>query len=244
MAELVPIGAGARGRDTPKKLSEIVYDAILAGIIAGRYSEGSKLPSETVLAREFAVSRPVVREALAVLRDDGLIRSRQGAGSFVSRRPKDTMLRFAPIGSIADIQRCFEYRAAVEPVAAALAAERWDNEDLELLRTALETLQRAVADGVVGEDADLAFHKAIALASGNQYFVATLESLGEPIRTAMFLNRSLSLLDPAERLLRVQAEHIEVYDAIVSRKADVAHDAMLRHIEAARRRVFEGGDET
>lgn len=244
MVRLVALGGSARGRDTGKNLSEIVYDAILADIIAGRYSEGSKLPSETALAREFAVSRPVVREALAVLRDDGLIQSRQGAGSFVLRRPNDTMLRFAPIGSIADIQRCFEYRAAVEPVAAALAAERWDNEDLELLQNALEALDRAVAEGVVGEDADLAFHKAIALASGNRFFVATMESLEDPTRTAMFLNRNLSLLDPAERLLRVQAEHVEVHDAIISRKADAAHDAMLRHIEAARRRVFEGGDET
>ena len=97
----------------------------------------ARLPSETELARRFGASRPVVREALARLREDGVIVSRQGSGSYVKRRPDPAVLRFVPVGSIADVQRCFEFRAGLEGAAAALAAERWEDADIAEIRRAL-----------------------------------------------------------------------------------------------------------
>lgn len=232
---------GIAARRTRDKLSNQVYEAVLTAIVNGRYPEGSKLPTETALAEEFSVSRPVVREALARLRDDGLVHPRQGAGSFVLRRPDSALLRFAPIGSIADIQRHFEFRTAVEPNAASLAASRRDDSALQGIARTLDKLEAAIAAGTATVEADFAFHKAVAEASGNQFFATTLASLEAAAKSAMLLNRQLSLHNPAERLTLVLAEHRAVFDAIVARDAGRAFEAMRTHIEDSRRRVFDGG---
>ena len=214
---------------------------MLTDIVQGRYAEGAKLPTETALARAFSVSRPVVREALARLRDDGLIQPRQGAGSFVLKRPASALLRFAPIGSIADIQRCFEFRIAVEPMAARLAASRRDDAALEKIEATLRALREAIKMGTVDIEADFAFHKAVAEASGNSYFSTTLRiSLEQSVRTAMLLNRQLSLHNPVQRLNLVQAEHKVIYEAILAGDEDAAFETMHKHIQDARRRVFDG----
>lgn len=224
------------------KLSDQVYEAVLTDIVQGRFPEGAKLPTETTLAQEFNVSRPVVREALARLRDDGLIQPRQGAGSFVLKRPGSALLRFAPIGSIADIQRCFEFRIAVEPMAARLAAARRDDKVLKLIEAALDDLDNAIRLGTVDVGSDFAFHNAVANASGNSYFATTLQSLEQSMKTAMLLNRQLSLQNPVERLNLVQGEHRVIYRAILDREADAAFDAMRAHIQQARDRVFDDGE--
>lgn len=222
------------------KLSDQVYEVVLTDIVKGRYPEGSKLPTETMLANEFSVSRPVVREALARLRDDGLIQPRQGAGSFVIKRPGSALLRFAPIGSIADIQRCFEFRIALEPMAASLAATRRDKAMLHVIRDIVKVQDEAAAGGVVDVDSDFLFHKAVADASGNSYFSTTLQSLEESMKTAMLLNRQLSLQSPRQKLHLRHAEHKMILEAIAASDADAAYEAMRNHIDVARRRVFDG----
>ena len=227
-------------RRQQSKLSDQIYEVVLTDIVEGRYAEGAKLPTETALAQAFSVSRPVVREALARLRDDGLIQPRQGAGSFVLKRPASALLHFAPIGSIADIQRCFEFRIAVEPMAASLAASRRDDAALEKIEATLRSLRDAIKMGTVDIEADFAFHKAVAEASGNTYFATTLNLLEQSVRTAMLLNRQLSLHNPVQRLNLVQAEHKVVYEAILAGDEDAAFETMHKHIQDARRRVFDG----
>ncbi len=223
-----------------ERLSKRVYETILTDIVRGLYVEGDRLPTETTFAEQFGVSRPVVREALAQLRDDGLIQARRGSGSYVRRRPSSAVLRFAPLGSIADIQRCFEFRAAIEPPAAGLAAQRRDKDQLDRLSNALEALNAVVISGDVGVDADFAFHRAVAAASGNAFFETTLVSLEEVAKSAISVNRNLSLRDPKQRLALVQKEHERVFEEIRAGRPHGAEDAMRRHIEGARRRVFEG----
>ena len=88
-------------QDTPDalegKLSGGIYAQIFERILAGEYPMNARLPAETELARRFGASRPVVREALARLREDGVIVSRQGSGSYVKRRPDSAILRFVPV---------------------------------------------------------------------------------------------------------------------------------------------------
>src|SRR5918996_3809938 len=100
------------------KRSAAIYDSIVGLIVSGEFAENARLPSEVELARRFGASRPVVREALARLRDDGLIVSRQGSGSYVKRRPDQAVLQFVPVGSIAHLQRCFQFRLGLEGAAA------------------------------------------------------------------------------------------------------------------------------
>jgi len=225
---------------TDRTLSDLAYEKILSIIVSGEFQVGSKLPSEQSLSTQLSVSRPVLRQALKQLREDGIIVSRQGSGSFVQRRPGGEVLDFAPVGSIADIQRTFEFRAALEGEAAYLAAKRRTDEDLTALQKALKVLDQCVAEGNLGVEADEVFHIAVCHASANQYFVSARNSMKSNILTGINLTRNLSLLRPQERMQLVQEEHYAIYEAILASDQDAARAAMRDHIENAQNRVFEG----
>ncbi|MEP2717095.1 FadR/GntR family transcriptional regulator [Pseudophaeobacter sp.] len=231
-------GAAKTGRD--RTLSDRVYEKILALIASGETPVGAKLPTEHVLSEQLEVSRPVLRQALKQLREDGVIVSRQGSGSFVQRRPDEAVLDFAPVGSIADIQRTFEFRAAIEGEAAFLAAQRRTDADLARMQAQLEELDRCISEGELGVETDEAFHEAICTASGNQYFTVARTSMKTNILTGLKLTRNLSLTKPQERLELVQREHYQIFDAIKAGDAEAARTAMRLHVESARKRVFEG----
>jgi DNA-binding FadR family transcriptional regulator len=220
-----------------------IYERIFERIVAGELPVNARLPSETELARNCGASRPVVREALARLREDGIIVSRQGSGSYVKRRPDSALLRFVPVSSIADVQRGFEFRAGLEGAAAALAAERWEDGDIAEIRHALAALDRCIANGELGVDADVRFHRAVAQATHNPYHIAVQETLQAQIAFGMNLTRNLSLRQAA-RLRLVQNEHVAIVAALEARDAARARAAMEHHIENARRRMFEGTPKT
>src|SRR4051812_45104597 len=84
----------------PTRLSDAVYDGIVELIARGDFALNSRMPSEARLSETFDASRPVVREALARLREDGVVVSRQGSGSYVVRQPDPAVIELAPVGSI------------------------------------------------------------------------------------------------------------------------------------------------
>ncbi|WP_163849116.1 FadR/GntR family transcriptional regulator [Pseudooceanicola aestuarii] len=237
-----PKTSPVRRSSRDRTLSDQVYERILGMIVEGRIPVGEKLPTEHVLSDQLQVSRPVLRQALKQLREDGVIVSRQGSGSYVQRRPDEAILDFAPVGSIADIQRTFEFRAAIEGEAALIAATRRTDKDLAHIRAALEELDRCVREGELGVDADEAFHVAICMASDNKYFLAARRSMKPNILTGMNLTRNLSLTKPQERLELVQKEHYAIYDAILAGDPVAARATMRIHVENARNRVFEGAE--
>ncbi|WP_270732695.1 FadR/GntR family transcriptional regulator [Shimia sp. Alg240-R146] len=230
--------ATRRGKD--RTLSDRCYENILSMIVSGEFAVGSKLPTEHALSEQLEVSRPVLRQALKQLREDGVVVSRQGSGSFVQRRPEGAVLDFAPVGSIADIQRTFEFRVAIEGEAAFLAAARRSDADLKAMRAALEELDRCVARDELGVDTDELFHEAICTASGNQYFSAARASMKPNILIGLNLTRNLSLTKPKERMEMVQREHYAIMEAIEARDSEAARLAMRAHVDNARMRVFEG----
>ena len=224
----------------PMKLSEQIHDQLLALITSGEFPENAKLPTEIELGARFAVSRTIVREALARLRDDGIVVSRQGAGTFVKRRPERAW-KLSPLGSITDIQRCFEFRAGFEADMAAWAARRADRTTIKRIGNAVEAYEHAVKDGKPGSHADFDLHYVIAEATRNPFYVSVMTSLREHIVFGMNLSRDLSRMQPAARLKAVRDEHRRVFDAIRTREPDRAHEAMRAHVERARFRIFEGG---
>lgn len=223
-------------------LSDLAYEKILENIVEGRFPQNSRLPAEDALAKQFGVSRPVVREALARLRDDGLVVSRRGSGSFVIGKPAPVIRAFAPLSSISDMQRCFEFRVALESNAAHEAASHRLDADMERLQAALARLDEVAASGTLGVEEDFDFHLAVCQASHNRFYVGMMEFLRENIISGMTLTRNLSLRRTADRLRRVQQEHYALLDAIARQDANAAFDAMATHLENARLRVFEGVD--
>lgn len=223
------------------KLSDQIYERIFGLIVSGEFPEKSKLPTEVDLADRLNVSRTIVREALARLRDEGFVVSRQGAGTFVQRQqPEKFAAGFQPVGSIADVHRCFEFRIGIEGEAAYLAARRKDARNTEEIAQMLEVLETIVKQGAVGAIADYDFHLAVSRATGNPFFISSMALLRPHIDFGMNLARSLSLRKPRSRVRQVQDEHAQIYDAIKSGDAERARGAMRQHIESARKRLFEG----
>ena len=68
-------------QDRSASLCDLIYQKVLERILSGEYPANSKLPTEVQLSEELGVSRPVLRQALARLRDDNLITSRLGPGA-------------------------------------------------------------------------------------------------------------------------------------------------------------------
>lgn len=221
-----------------ERLADQLYEQIVSQIVAGMLPTGERLPSESRLCEIFGVSRPIVREAIIRLQADGLVVTRQGAGTYVARRPKDEFLRLAPIGGLADLMRCFEFRIALEGEAAYLAATRCTPAALAEIDGALTALDRAIESQAVGVDADQRFHVAIAEASQNTLFVQGLDALSAHIFTGMHVARSLSLGHSARRLAVVQHEHEAIANAIRAADPELARETMRRHIDNARARIL------
>ncbi|PJE36266.1 GntR family transcriptional regulator [Pseudooceanicola lipolyticus] len=221
-------------------LADQVYEQLLAKILNEEFPVHSRLPAEEELAQGFGVSRPVVRAALSRLRDDEIIQSRRGSGSYVLRRPDRQVISFAPLESISDVQRCYEFRADVEGAAAAWAARRRDEEDLAAMEKAYKVLEDAYTQRELGVDADQMLHIAIARASKNPFFSSVLESLGDQIAFGVKLSRSLTMLDAPTRQELVLREHRAVLEAIRLKQPEVAQATMRHHITAAKERMFVG----
>ena len=224
-------------------LVERVFARLLAQIQAGEYRTNQRLPGELELAAQFLVSRPIVREALQQLREQGLVYSRRGSGSYVCApvpgRPPAGALGFAPVETIADIQRCYEFRITIEPDHAHWAALRWDEARLAAIASALELMRDATQVHRHSEDADFAFHNAIAAASNNHYYGSSMSALKEHIGVGMKFH-GLSLMGPNAALDGVFEEHVALFEAIRARDAAQARTLMRLHLESSRDRVFGG----
>lgn len=221
-----------------KKYSDQIYEEIMARIVSGALPEGERLPAESEMAETFGVSRPVIREALARLRADGVIVSRHGSGSYVQRKPAVDFLQLAPIGGVADLLRAYEYRVALEGEVAWLAAERRTETDLRLLSAALKDMRAAMDERRVGAEADLRFHRAIAAATKNPLFEFSMQALSDYIAEGVALTRKLSLKVGRARLELVQAEHERIYQAVRAHDSAGAREAMRSHIDNARLRML------
>lgn len=216
-----------------------IYSDILNRIIEGEYKEGERLPTEHMLAERFATSRPTVREALAQLRADGIIATRHGSGTTVMRRPDPDVRRFAPLETLSDIRRCYEYRVVVEAGAASLAAQKAEDADIAAIQREWDNLQTIIETSAgIGAKDDFAFHMAVARASKNQFFITALSGIQEQMVFSMNLSRNLSLVKSVERQRLVQQEHLEVLQAIQQRDAERAAQAMRGHLERAVNRMF------
>ncbi|MGV1777030.1 FadR/GntR family transcriptional regulator [Agrobacterium fabrum] len=221
-----------------KGLADIVFERMLRAIKSGAYNSDERLPTEHELAAEFEVSRPVIREALKRLRDQGLIYSRRGAGSFVRSVGLRQPLGFGQLENVADLLNCYEFRLTLEPAAAAAAATRHDADSLKAIRQALELLRDATNRQSHREDADFQFHLAIARAAQNTYFSTAMEALKDHIAVGMKFHGA-SIRREATGLTRVFAEHEAIAKAIADGQEDDARRFMFEHLQGSRGRLFQ-----
>ena len=208
-------------------------------ILTGRIALGSKLPAEGALATQFGVSRPVVREALAQLRDRGLTETVNGSGTYVRQPDSEHLtevllrhLRFGELAAPQVVSSLYEARIAVEVMAARLAATRGLDADLSLISARFGQMTGArhrPADWIA---ADMGFHLAVVDAAHNPFLGAFLMPMTRIIQQGM----SESWRDPEAVRAGLRA-HQAVRDAILGHDEERAAQAMLAHLEDSRARL-------
>ncbi|MBV2143216.1 FadR family transcriptional regulator [Falsochrobactrum sp. TDYN1] len=220
-----------------KQLPARIATQILHEINEGNWQPGHKLPTEHSLAQSFGVSRSVIREAIAQLRNEGLIETRQGVGAFVTEPDRRQAIRIEPetLADLDHFRSLFQLRMALEIEAAGLAAVHYEAEDLHKLDETLAQMsgaQKWTDEGIV---ADLAFHRAIAAATHNEYFSLVLGFITERINQAIRAARARAVL---EEIVDITiAEHERIRDAIAMRDPLQARALMRHHIVEAAGRV-------
>src|ERR1700677_3467600 len=219
-----------------RNLVREIGQRIAADISAGRLLPGTRLPTEQEHMAVLGVSRTVIREAVAMLRAEGLIATRQGIGSFVAEVPTRALFRIEPGQSetLSDSLDIMELRTAVETEAAGLAAERATRGQRRAIRSALLAIDTAIERGEAAIGEDFALHAAITDATGNPQFRRFLEFLGRfIIPRASVRIRALNL---RAYLMTFQQEHRAIVAAIDARSVDQARAAMRQHLMMSRQR--------
>lgn len=152
-------------------------------LIADEYpTPGSRLPKETELAEKFQVSRIVIREAMKILEDRGMVEVRAGRGTLtVSPKPdrvKESLLwlfRDQPIPTLAEMESMLELRQVLEETSASLAAVRATPENLKEIEEALRGMAEGTKDLSYTIESDLRFHRAVMRAAHNPYLEVVLD---------------------------------------------------------------------
>ena len=215
-------------------------------IAIGQYPAGERLPSEQEMIDEFGVSRTVVREAIANLKAGGLVKTVQGLGAFVLQTARQSAFQIEENNHLDEAQemiQILELRLALEEEAAALAAQRRTQEQLDIMQETLIELRNLLSEadeqsGARAADADIRFHRAIAQATGNMHFLRLFNYLAEYMasrsRLPAFKFGGGALTDYLHRTL---SEHGRIHAAIAAGDADTARAAMRLHLAGSRDRL-------
>ncbi len=203
--------------DNYKPLREIVFETLREAIINATLKPGERL-MEIQLAEELGVSRTPVREAIRKLELEGFVVMVPRKGAYV-----------ADI-SMKDIADVFELRAALEGLAAGLAAERITEEELERLERILVTIGECVSNNDLEKliEVDTEFHDILFKASRNERLVQIVSNLREQIQRF----RKASLSTPG-RMKYALEEHKKIVEAISERNVELAQTLAREHIENA-----------
>lgn len=206
-------------------------------IRSGRFSVGDRLPTEPELVAELGVSRGALREAVRALSFAGVLRVRQGDGTYVTGLEPALLLRsvgFAlDLTSTETLAELYGIRRILEPVATAMATPRMTEEDLAVVADHLAAMREAKGadDAVAFVAADAAFHDAIAASCGNEALRAVLVSLrSESARVR--IRRAREEQDAEERTI---AEHSSILAALAIGDAEAAKAAATLHLAEGER---------
>lgn len=225
--------------DAQQPLAQKVYEHLLQLLGQAGYEAGSKLPGEMQLAVQFGVSRPVLRQALARLRQEGRVITYKGSGNFVADvLPATPPKAFAQLHNIPDIREFLEFRCIIETRAAALAAQWRTPDDLHTIEACHKAFMDTLAQGGDAVDNDIAFHNAIAHACRNRFLAETIYSLETQTRFSIGLVRSLGGKPIGDRLADVRHEHGAIAEAIARQQPEQAYAAMETHLRSGIVRLF------
>lgn len=195
------------------------------------------MPSISLIAREFQVGAPTVREALKKLETLGVVVIRHGSGVYVGKDP-DSLVVPNPVldGSISKklLVDLIEARIPIETTSARLAASNASEADFAAMHASLDEAGRNLDDATILNRANLGFHRQIAIASGNSVIRQLLDVL-----TTAFRQEQRLILDIKGGRENDHHEHLEILRTLEQRAPDRAGKCMHNHLDRVRQRLQE-----
>jgi GntR family transcriptional repressor for pyruvate dehydrogenase complex len=212
----------------PKATDRIVRE-IQDLVVSKKLEPGQKLPSERDLAERFGVSRSILREALGVLRQRGLVDVSPGRGTVV-RNPgldsiQDPIALLIQLRNVSLVELC-DVRLLIEPQLARRAASLPKSVDMRKLIELGERLDATSGEPHEHVRVDLQFHREIATLAGHGLFSAIVGVVMEPVSRSMMLGAAKPKVIEAS-----DEHHRAILEGIVERKPEQAHQAMVEHIQ-------------
>ncbi len=209
-----------------------VVDHVRDLIASGVLKSGDRLPPERELARSLKISRSSLRAGIGFLSAMGVLKSRHGAGTFVSSGPPALdSSSLTVLGALHGFLpwQMFEARLVIESAVAGLAAERANDEHIAELAEEVAEMYASMDDPQQYLIHDVRFHRTISRAAGNPILGALMETV-----TASLYDTRRMTVDNAIDLKESAELHREIYRAIRSRNPAQARQAMERHLNLAR----------
>lgn len=216
----------------PKRISDQVFDQLRELIFRGEFKAGDKILTERELAEAFGVSRTSVRGAVNKLVVMGLLDQKQGQGTFVrlpASREKSILANIVESQN-ASLTDLLEVRMGLECNAAALAATRAVEKDYQFIEKSIEEMQKEVASGRLGTEADVSFHMAISYATKNPLQVFIMKNFYDFLFTGIKVNLE-GLYQVPGNINTIVDQHAAIYRCIRDHSPEAAYHAMKRHID-------------
>lgn len=222
-----------------------LYLDILTGIISGEYPPKSTLPTEGRLARDYGISRSVVRSALEMLKKRGIVQSQQGSGTVVACNDPQKLTLPDLDRQLPELLDCYACRLAVEPEIAAQLANWPSGPAIAYLGGQLQGLdaqQQGGPNAVSQETAsDAEFHIRLARYSGNCFFASIMTAMRPHMLFSMNIRKHLSKSAQKDHINLSRLEHRKIIAAILDRDAGASRKFMCEHIANGRDRLFPQG---
>lgn len=213
---------------TKQSLADRLAQQIRQLIQTAGYKVGDRLPTIMDMAHQFKVGHPTVREALRKLETVGIVEIRHGSGVYVTRADDVLVLASPHAGAVTKklLLDLIEARIPIEVHSAQLAARNGTDEHLEEMRALLASAGRSFDDDALLSSINMAFHRQIALASGNTVLAQLLNVLQE-----LFASEQRLILGIFGSRDRDHQEHLEILDALERRDEALAVERMRTHLE-------------
>ena len=225
-------GASREAVGGHSQLTLQVVDHIRELIASGQLRPGDRLPAERELARELKISRASLRAGIGFLAAIGILKSRHGAGTFVSSGPPALdSSSLTVLGALHNFLpwQMIEARLMIESSLAALAAERANDEHIAELAEEVAEMYASVDSPQEYLTHDVRFHRTIARAAGNPILAALMETI-----TANLYDTRRLMVEGLQDLKESAEMHREIYRAIRSHNPALARLSMEHHLNLAR----------
>lgn len=224
------------GPVTKRNLSDTLARRIRGLIQSGEYRQGDRLPPILEMARRFGVGHPTIREALKKLEATGVVEIRHGSGVYVTRSEDVLVLASRDYSGTVTKKLLLDLirvRIPLEVQSVTDAVENGAPEHFAEMRRLLATASESLDDDEVLNSVNMAFHRQIALASGNTVLTQMLDVLHD-----LFSDEQRLIIDIFGSRKRDHAEHVAILEALEERDRALASARMRTHLEGVQAAVL------